>query len=117
MKPDAYMRFYWNEFWSAVEGQSDQTIIAYLRAISHYYHHNHCVGLKDDSEFLRKLCRVDKAEWGEVCAIIFDNDRFFTQDANGLWQQKRAQEEWLKSVEHYDKAIKRAKLGAKARWK
>jgi uncharacterized protein YdaU (DUF1376 family) len=117
MKPDAYMPVYWNEFWMAVEGLPDSIIVAYQRCFSYYYHHNHCRGLPDDNEFLRKLCRCDKSDWEYVRGTIFNNDRFFTQDRDGLWHQKRTEQEWNKSKEKYEKAVTRAKAGARGRWK
>jgi len=117
MKPDAYMPFYWMEFWHAVEGLPDQSIVAYQRVLSNYWHQNHCVGLRDDDEFLRRICRCDRDDWQSVRDTIFDNDRFMTQDADGLWHQKRAQEEWIHASAAYEKALVRAKAGAAARWK
>lgn len=100
------MPFYWPDFWHAVEGFSDSAIVAYQRALSHYWHHNHCRGLQDDDEFLRRLCRIEKSEWQKIKQIVFDNDKFFTMDGDGLWHQKRAQEEWIKSSAKYDAAVK-----------
>lgn len=117
MHPDAFIPFYGNDYFQAVEGHDELIAIAYLRAIWYYWHQNHCKGLRDDDEFLRRLCRVEKDQWERVRAIIFDNEKFFTQDAEFLWHQKRAEEEWRKSVEKYDAAVNRGKAGAKSRWK
>lgn len=117
MKPDAFMRMYWNEFWQAVQGLDNDTIVAYERAFTFYYHHSHCAGLRDDDEYLRRLCQSDKSKWQEIRDVVFDNDKFMTQDANGLWHQKRTEEEWNKAVENYATAVKRANTGAKERWK
>lgn len=112
MKPDAYMPVYWNEFWLAVEGQLDSIIVGYLRAMSFVWHHNHGAGLKDDSEFLRKLCHIEKDEWESAREIIFDNDKFFCLGEDGLWHQKRIEEEWARSEAEYNAAVK----GGKKRW-
>lgn len=116
MKPDAYMPFYWMEFWHAVEGLSDQSIVAYQRVLSNYWHQNHCAGLRDDDEFLRRICRCDRDDWKSIRETIFDNDRFMTQDADGLWHQKRAHEEWIAASKKYQTAMARAHAGAVARW-
>ncbi len=117
MKPDAFFPFYAADFWQAVEGFAEHIVVGYLRAITHYWCHEHCEGLRDDKEYLRKVCRIERDQWDEACAIIFDNEKFFTQDATGLWQQKRALELWREQVEKYEVARTRGFAGAKARWK
>lgn len=112
--PDAYFPFYQNEFFQAIEGLPDLVSIAYLRAISYYWAHNHCVGLEDDDEFLRRLCRVERDEWPNTKPIIFG--RFFKLVA-GLWHQKRAQEEWAKATRLYAKRFEQTKAATAARIK
>ena len=116
MKPDAYIPLYGDELNSAVKGYPSFVKWAYWTAIWFYWSHNHCKGLTDDDNFLRGICELDKDEWQTARDIIFDNDHFFTQDANGLWHQKRAQEEWSKSLAKYNKQVAKSKKGAKARW-
>jgi uncharacterized protein YdaU (DUF1376 family) len=116
MKPDQFMRWDWNEFWHAVEGLPDHVIVGYQRALGYYYQHNHCTGLRNDDEFLRKLCRIDREFWPDARAIIFDNDKFFFLDEDGLWHQKRAEEEWVIAVKDHERAVNRGKAGAKGRW-
>jgi uncharacterized protein YdaU (DUF1376 family) len=111
MKPDAYMPMYWAEFWAAVDGQPDNIILGYERAMSHYWQHNHCAGLRDDSEFLRRLCRIEREDWEAAMAIIFDNDKFFTLGEDNLWHQKRCRQEWDWAIEKYNKAVENGKLG------
>lgn len=115
--PDQHMPMFWPEFWLAVEGHPDVVTVGYLRALSFYWHHEHCEGLRNDDEYLRKICRIDRECWPEAKAVIFDNDRFFVMDVDGLWRQKRADEEWSKAVNNYKTCVKRAHAGAKARWK
>ncbi len=117
MNPDAYIPFYGNDFFQAVEGESDLVVVGYMRAIWNYWHHTHCDGLRNDSEFLRKICRIEKDAWAEAEAIIFDNDRFFTLGENGKWHQKKAYQKWIEVKTNYDAIIARSKAGAKARWK
>lgn len=112
MNPDAYMPFYGNDFFQAIEGHSDSIGIAYQRCIWYYWHQTHCEGLKNDSEFLRRLCRCERPDWELMESVIFDNEKFFTLGEDGMWHQKRASQEWQKSVEKYLRSIK----GAKARW-
>lgn len=116
MHPDAFIPFYGNDFLQAMDGHEDKVVVAYLRAIWHYWHHTHCKGLLDDEEFLRRLCRVEREDWDHVKGVLFDNNKFFTQDADFMWHQKRAEEEWRKSVAKYDAQVKRGRAGAKARW-
>ena len=116
MKPDTYMPFYGNEFFQAVEGQDELVIVSYMRVIWHYWHHAHCAGLEDNKELLRRLCRVDRDDWERVCAVVFDNDKFFTMDEIGIWRQKRADELWQQQQKNYNFNVERARLGAKVRW-
>lgn len=116
MKPDSYMPFYGNDFFQAVEGWPSTAIEAYLRAIWNYWHHNHCRGLEDNDDSLRRICRVDKEDWESVRSRVFDNEKFFMQDAEGRWHQKRAEDLWNDAKIKYGTAVKRAKAGAKARW-
>jgi uncharacterized protein YdaU (DUF1376 family) len=113
MKPDAFMPFYGNDFFQAVQGHTDSVAASYLRAIWYYWSHNHCKGLEDNDEFLRRVCYCDKEHWSYVRGVLFDNDHFFSQDVNGRWHQKRAEEEWNKSESSYARAV----AGGKNRWK
>jgi uncharacterized protein YdaU (DUF1376 family) len=112
MKPDAYMPMFWNEFWQAVEGLDDRIIVAYLRALSHYWHHTNAGGIDDDDDKLRRLCRQDKDDWPVVRIAIFSRGGFFHLD-HGRWHSKRAKEEWNKSQMRYDSSVN----GGKNRWK
>lgn len=116
MKPDSFIPFYGDDFFQAVEGLEDLIVVAYLRAIWHYWSHNHCAGLRDDQEFLRRLCRVDRSDWERVASVIFDNGKFFTMGEDGLWHQKRAAQVWAESTEKYNKAVARSQLANEARW-
>jgi uncharacterized protein YdaU (DUF1376 family) len=111
------MPFYGNEFLQAIEGQSDSVAMGYLRAVWFYWHHTHCKGLKDDGEFLRKVCRIEKDEWPSAREVLFDNNHFFTQDTNDLWQQKRASQIWEQMKVRYESKIKQTAAARSARWK
>ena len=92
------MPFHFRVFFEATDGQPDYVGYAYLRAICHYWGHKCCTGLDNDDESLRAICRVDESKWPRVKAFVFNNRDCFALDHNGLWQQKRAQEEWEKSL-------------------
>ena len=118
-KPDSYMPMYWPDFWTAVRGWPDIAILGYLKALSYYWHHDHCNGLRDNPESLRLICERDKSDWVDCMGLIFDNKDFFTLEydsGSGLWHQKRARDEWKKWNNNYQSAVSRAKLGAEARW-
>ncbi len=117
--PDSFIPLYGDEFFQAIKGHPDTVGIGYLRAIWHYWSHNHCKGLRNDSEVLRRICEIDKSEWESAQAIIFDNDHFFAIGEDGLWHQKRASILWNASKEIYDKNVKRtagARASTKKRW-
>ena len=48
-----------------------------------------------------------------MMAIIFDNDHFFCMDENGMWHQKRAEEDYAADVKAYERAVTNGKLAAK----
>ena len=109
------MPMYWVDFWMAVEGQSDTIVVAYMRGLSFYWHHNHCVGLKDDSEFLRKVFRIEKDEWPNVQEILLDGNHFFRLDpVTNLWHQDRCRAEWERQVASYNAQQARAIAGGEA---
>lgn len=118
MKPDAWMPLYGDDFIRGVKGRPLFVKWAYLLAVWHYWSDNHCQGLEDNEESLRDICEIRKDEEWEIARdTIFDNGKFFAQDANGRWHQKRAAKEWATSSEKYEKQVAKSKLGAVARWK
>ncbi len=115
--PDAFIPFYGDKFFQAVKGHADHISMGYLRAIWFYWSHTHCEGLKDNSEFLRKVCEIEKDQWDEAISIIFDNDKFFVLGQDGMWHQATAAEYWKASKAKYEAAVARGKAGSEARWK
>lgn len=113
MKPDQYMKFYGKDFFPAMEGLPDGIAMGYLRAIWHYRSHTHCKGLPNDEKYLQRVCRIDNDDWGYAFSIIFDNDHFFCMDENGMWHQKRAEEDYAADVKAYERAVTNGKLAAK----
>lgn len=116
LKPDQFIPFHGDEFFTAVEGFEPIVSLGYLRAIWYYWSHTHCAGLKDDQNFLRRICRIEQSDWEEVMCVIFDNDQFFKLDNSGLWRQKRADELWKKAEHEYNRNRLAGLAGAKARW-
>lgn len=116
MFPDTYFPLDIAAFWQAVEGLPSHIIEGYLRALTYYWGHNHCDGLQDNSEFLRKVCRIESHQWEDACKIIFDNDKFFTLGEDQKWHQKRAKKEWAIAVEKYERASRGGRMTAAKRW-
>jgi uncharacterized protein YdaU (DUF1376 family) len=114
MRPDEYIKLT-KDFFQAVHGKPAYVKAGYLSALCYYRFHNHCQGLENDSEFLRKVCDITPAEWREGFNIIFDNEFFFTLDVDGLWQQKRAKEDYEEDRGKYWKAVARGLNASKAR--
>jgi uncharacterized protein YdaU (DUF1376 family) len=112
MNPSSYMPLYGNDFFSAMEGRSDKVVVSYIRLLWYYWNHNHCKGMEDDDDTLRRIARRDKDEWPAIRSILFDNNKYFCQNEDGLWTQKRADEEWAISKSKYEAAVN----GGKARW-
>ena len=113
--PDTYLKFHGDEYFRAVAGYSDQVQLGYLKALWYYRSHNHCKGLENNSEYLRRICEIDKEHWPESEKVIFGSE-FFSLDENGLWQQIRAQIDYAEDCEKLNKFIRRGKSGATARW-
>lgn len=117
-KPDKYMPMFWPDFWQAVEGLDCRLIVAYQRCLTKYWFHTNCEGLEDDDEQLRNLCRLDRDEWADWKKYLFSkNKKSFWFIEDGMWHNKRAREEWDKSMSYLEKMHKRAVAGAKGRWK
>lgn len=114
MNPTAYMPFYGDDFYRAVESYGRDISDAYLRALWHYWTHEHCEGLRDDSEALRRICRCSAEEWTSIKEVVFDNRKFFTLGEDGMWHQKRCQIEWVKAKALYDAAVRGGNSRAKS---
>lgn len=129
MKPDIFMPFFGPAFVQAARAHGRAVAGSYIFVLVHYWFHEHCRGLRDDDDMLRRICECDKEEWPETKDRLFDNDQFFTLGADGLWHQKRADEEWEKSTLRIEAGKKRweninpqerakaARHAAKQRWK
>ena len=115
MNPDSFIPFYGNDFLQAVEGQPDYIAMGYFRVIWHFWNHNHCRGLRDDQDFLRRLARVERDAWPEAMSFIFDNEKQFTLGEDGLWYQSRAVTEWNKSLDSYRAKVARTAAATAAR--
>lgn len=115
--PDSYFKFVPHDYMMAVHGQPSFIKWGYLMAISHYRCHNHCHGLEDNDEYLRRICEIERESWPVAKAVIFDNDKFFVLDHNGMWQQRRAEEDYRRDLEEYNKRKQRAVKASNIRWK
>ena len=116
MRPSTYFKFDGDSFFHAVNGHGHAVTSGYLRALWYYRSHNHCRGLENKSEFLRKICACEKDEWKQVEPVIFDNEFFFVMDENGLWHQKRAEEDYKEDCAAYERAVKRSHKANAKRW-
>jgi len=108
------MRFYFRDFFEAIDGLPDSIGLGYLRLIGHYWGNNHTKGLENNPEVIRKICRIERDEWQEWQDTILG--RFFELDEDGMWQQKRAQLLWAETNANYQSAVNRGKAGAAAKW-
>jgi len=117
MRPDTYIKFDGDEYFRAVRGHTAHVQIGYLKAIWHYRSHNHCKGLENNSEFLRRICEIDLEHWDETFEVIFDNNHFFSMDENGLWHQKRAEQDWIEDSLAYQRRVQISTEANKQRWK
>lgn len=115
MSPDAFIPLYYRDFFEAVRGHPDFVGMGYLKAICHYWGHAHCKGLKNESEFLRRVCEVDRDNWELARSVIFDNDNFFTIGEDGLWHQKRAAVLWKEAKAAYDAKLRQTAAATAAR--
>lgn len=117
MNPTAYMPFFGRDFFADTDGMTDLLSQAFLRALWHYWSQTKCAGLQDDQVFLRKICRVEREDWEDVSATLFDNDRFFTIDESGLWHHEPTRKSWSEVKEKYDKRMKQTAAANEARRK
>ncbi|MDE2100096.1 MAG: hypothetical protein KGL39_22770 [Patescibacteria group bacterium] len=116
MKPDTWMPFWGDKFFTAVKGRPDFVKLGYITGLWYFWSHNHCIGLENNSDFLRGVCEVSEKNWAVSEPIIFDNNKFFTLNENGLWIQTYAVELWNEKIESYRRRVEAGKTGAKKRW-
>lgn len=114
VKIDAYMPFYGDKFFAACEGLDDVLVLAYFRALWFYWAHTHADGIPNDDDFMRRLCRVQIADWQRCKGKIFGH--FFSLE-HGKWHQERARTEYAEMSKSYqgkvDRILKaREKLGS-----
>ena len=114
--PDTYLKFCGDEYFRAVSAYSNHVQLGYLKALWYYRSHNHCKGLENNSEYLRRICEIEKEHWPESEKVIFGSE-FFTLDENGLWQQIRAQIDYAEDCDKLKRFIARSAAGNAARWK
>ena len=76
------------EFFGALDGHPNLVGLAYLRAVWHYWHHTHCRGLPDDDDYLRRVCRVELADWARTKPALFGEEALFRRE-RGLWHEPR----------------------------
>jgi uncharacterized protein YdaU (DUF1376 family) len=112
---DSHMPFYGNDYFSAVDAQPEHIALGYIRVLWHYWSHNHCDGLRNDPDQLRRICRIEREHWPAAFPIIFGD--FFKLDNDGLWQQQRCKDEYKVAVERYESAVSRGRIGAEKRWR
>ena len=116
-KPDSYMPFYGPKFEQAMKGQPHYIFSGYLQAVIYYWFHANCEGLKDNDEFLRKVCGQEKDEWPACREVLFSgDDEFFSLGTDGKWHQKFQDGLWRRQEVSYAKAVTRGRIGADARW-
>ena len=106
MKPDAYSRYYGNDFEAATKGWRPEVKWAYWSCLWFYRSHTHCKGLPDDNDFLRRLCECDAQDWMRTRGLIFDNDLYFKL-IDGKWHQERAARDYAQDVADYKKQCER----------
>jgi uncharacterized protein YdaU (DUF1376 family) len=100
--PEAYIPFYFGDFFIAVDRLSDSAIVAYQRAIWSYWKDTHCTGLENDDEELKRICH-NPDDWFKIKDKLFgDEERhkkfFFLDEKDGKYHQARALEEWKNLV-------------------
>jgi len=58
--PNLFMPFWGNDFFESISGYNSDVGLGYLRAVWHYWHKTECNGLKNDDDYLRRVCCFDK---------------------------------------------------------
>lgn len=116
MSPDSYIKYRHGEFSTAMMGQPVFVKWGYWMAIVHYRCHRHCHGLENNDRVLRAICEVDEKDWEYFKGIVFDNDKCFVLDADGLWHQKRAEEDYKEDLKKLELYKRRGEAGAAGRW-
>lgn len=114
-KPDQYIQYRPRDFEIAAKGHPAHVKWGYVVALCYYRCHNHCKGLDDDDEFLRKICEIEREDWEKSKTIIFGG--FFQLDTNGLWQHAVAFQDYQEDCHAYERAIIKSKNANEIRWR
>lgn len=114
MHPDKFIKYRPMDFEMAAKGHPAFVKWGYIVALCYYRCHNHCKGLEDDDEFLRKICEIEKEDWIKSKPIIFGG--YFQLDTNGLWQHAIAFEDYKEDCDTYEKAVLKGRFANSMRW-
>ena len=109
-----WIRFFYADFSAAVAVYSATVAGAYIRALCYYWQVTNCNGIEDNSGDMQSLCGLNSMEWEKHGRIVFG--KLFTLDGQGLWQQKRAKEEWDRAIVLANKRSEIGKLASYRRW-
>lgn len=116
LKPE-FIRLYYTDFYTAVQGRSALFVGAYFVCVLAYLYDD-CKGLEDDDQVLQSIARCSDEEWAKVGPIIFNREetgREFFRLRSGLWHQKRARGEFEAAQAQMEIYRSRAKMGGIAK--
>jgi uncharacterized protein YdaU (DUF1376 family) len=109
-----WIRFFFGDFFAAVQFYNVVVAGAYIRSLCYYWQVTNCQGIEDNTEDMKAMCGLSDKDWDAYGKTVFG--KLFTLDGQGLWQQKRAREEWDRAILMSSERSERAKLGAVKRW-
>jgi uncharacterized phage protein (TIGR02220 family) len=108
-KPDAWMPLYVADYLADTTRLTTEQHGAYLLLLIDYWRNGRP---PNDDRVLAQITGLTLTRWLNHRPVL---ERFFTVD-NGVWSQKRADEEMQKAVELQANLSGRGKKGAEARW-
>jgi uncharacterized phage protein (TIGR02220 family) len=108
-KPDAWMPLYVADYLADTTRLTTEQHGAYLLLLIDYWRNGKP---PNDDRVLAQITGLTLTRWLNHRPVL---ERFFTID-NGVWSQKRADEEMKKAVEQQANLSGRGKKGAEARW-
>jgi uncharacterized protein YdaU (DUF1376 family) len=109
-KPDEWMPLHVRRYLGDTTHLSRDQHGAYFLLLMAYWMRG--TPLPDNDEMLAAICKATKAEWKKLRPIISE----FFQIGDGVWVQKRAEEELRIAREKMDARSEAGKAGANARW-
>jgi uncharacterized protein YdaU (DUF1376 family) len=102
--PNRFYPFFYRDVFDETECEPEFIFGGYMRAICRYWSEC-CQGLRNDTEYLQKICHLTDEQWAKVRDTIFGKF-FYLDEETDLWKHPRIDQQWTKAEAAYARCIK-----------